>query len=109
MLYAFTGLFPAYSYNCTEISDELRIKINTFKSELLVAELLKVPFTAAGRARIETFEDNPLKLQMSKRFSAVQIDETPELAQETMVMNLDCNASNSVQDMFKSLKDTLGN
>jgi hypothetical protein len=70
---------------------------------------LKVPFTAAGRARIETFEDNPLKLQMSKRFSAVQIDELPELAHETMVMTLDCSASDSVQEMFKSLKDTLGN
>ena len=70
---------------------------------------LKVPFTAGGRARIETFVDNPLKLQVSQRFSAVHIDELPELAQERMTMTLDCSSAGSVQDMFKSLKDTLGN
>ena len=69
---------------------------------------LKVPFTAGGRARIQTFVDNPLKLQVSQKFSAVHINELPEPAQETMTMTLDCNSVGSVQDMFKSLKETLG-
>ena len=70
---------------------------------------LKVPFTAGGRARLQTFVDNPLKLQVSERFSAVHIDELPEPAQETMTINLDCSSAGNVQDAFKSLKDTLGN
>ena len=68
----------------------------------------KVPFTSGGRARLETFVDNPLKLQVVQRFSAVHIDEVPEPAQETMIMFLDCSSQGSVQDAFKSLKDTLG-
>ena len=68
----------------------------------------KVPFTAGGRARLETFVDNPLKLQVVKQFSAVHIDEVPEPAQETMIMVLDCSSGGNVQDAFKSLKDSLG-